>query len=81
MQRRPVNVIHGKKGRRLVVVCQSCPLDLRNLKSNQKTSCLYLIVKDKKGNPTMKKEQECQWYAKDSILRGESGVANVLCLY
>ena len=80
-----VNVLHSKNVRRMVVVCPTCPLNGLALEAvNQKTSCLYIMVKSKKAhriNHRIKKEQECTWYKKDSIKRNPNGIASVDCLH
>jgi hypothetical protein len=79
---RLVNVIHGKKAKRFVVTCPTCPINPSNFGGNQKTACLYILVKSKKAHRAshrMKKEQECVSYVVGSIKREPNGIASIVC--
>lgn len=81
MKFRMVNVIHGKKAKRMVVICPSCPIDPNRMGVNQKTACLHIVNRTEDGETRMIKEQQCIYYGEDSIKRSENDIATIVCLY
>lgn len=79
---RPVNILMSKK-LRIVVACQSCPIDPSKFAgNNQKSACIHLRVeKQPDGKKTLKKIQQCDYYRKDSLKKLDYDVAVVDCEY
>ena len=77
---------------RVVVVCQSCPLDPSKFGENKKPVCMHLHRKANRqqrrhmtqGQLDMLpliKEQQCEWYKNDSIRKGENGINILDCTF
>lgn len=86
---RRIHVLMSKK-MRIVVVCQECPISPDKFSASQKAACMYLR---KGGNRAQRrhperhkdaplvKENQCEWYKKDSIRKLENGVNVLECTF
>jgi predicted metal-binding protein len=92
MAQRMVNVLMSKQ-LRIVVVCQSCPIDPSTLGQNQKTACIHLkkalsrkqrrhpelLTEEQKKQTPLVKEQQCEWYKNDSLKKLDNDVNIIEC--